>query len=427
MGALKQSYNLLALVLCGLLLYPDYNAQASTEDDPFDQGIIYFGAGDYARAIKMFRLAESQGDKSVSLYYNLASAYFKQQQYDLSSIYFNRLLASPKMYWLARYNLGLIAIKQGRTRDARTIFEDVSVSANNKKLKSLASQKLREVKKLGDDWSVYSSINYGYDDNITASPTDSALGKSDTFYDLYLSIDKVLSGHRKKGWLVDASYFRIDFSDDGDFDEYLYSAGIRYEDKIKGWNTRGRISIDKNNFGGEDYQTSIKLDTTGKYRVSKGRELGLRYRYQDISSDWFVFDYLAGWRQRARIDYRLFERKSIYQFYYELELNDRGVLTTSEYSYDYSPTRHTLYARYTYLPDKLWDLIVDVSLRLSDYPASDSFNRDDDQFKLGFRLDYRIDKSWKIKSKLLYIDNESSVERYDYDKYILSIGMSKLF
>jgi hypothetical protein len=54
-------------------------------------------------------------------------------------------------------------------------------------------------------------------------------------------------------------------------------------------------------------------------------------------------------------------------------------------------------------------------------------NRDDYQLKLTLSDDYHFDRTFEFTSKYQYIDNESSVDRYHYDKSIIRVGLSKCF
>ena len=152
----------------------------------------------------------------------------------------------------------------------------------------------------------------------------------------------------------------------------------------------------------------------------------MRYRYEDIKSDNTLYDYLEGWRQRARVEYRNYSVKNIKQIYYELELNNRGELVTDTFAYDYSPTRHTIRGIYTQVIKRWW-LTGDLSYRFSDYEASSTIDREDDQWKLALSADYYFDRTFKFITKVQYTDNASSVDRYNYDKSVIKIGLSKLF
>ena len=173
----------------------------------------------------------------------------------------------------------------------------------------------------------------------------------------------------------------------------------------------------------------IKLEARGKRKISKTERIYFRYRYEDIASDYINYDYLEGWRQKLRLEYRQYNRTNIGQLYYELELNDREdyVSTTTGDEYSYSPTRHTLRGKYTEFLDKNWRLTGDISYRMSDYPATSTQDRNDDRWMLATYLDYRFDKSTRLRTKLQYSDNQSTEDLYDYDRVILSVGINKLF
>ncbi len=415
----------LYLITLSYILAPSH-VYASAQTD-FDQGVTFFKEEKYNLAVEKFTSALNQGLKTVSLYYNLASTHFKLQQYSEAKRYFQKVAQTPEMRDLATYNLGLIALKQQQTDEARQIFTRIVRDSKDKKLVSLSATQLARIRSSQDQWRVYISANYGHDSNITVLPSETSLDIADNFYNVFLSIDSVVSGKRKNGWLVDATYLRIDFKDSDNFDEYQYSAGIKKTQPLSNWDTSIHLSLSQNNFSGNDYQSAAKLDLKGYTRLSRTQRVELRYRYEDINSELSVYDYLEGWRQRARIGYSYYSLHHIYNIYYELELNQRNDLVTSLYAYEYSPTRHTVRGRYTYIPVENWNIIAELGLRASDFPASQSFDRNDDQVNASIGIDYRIDKTLRLKTKLEHINNMSSVALYDYDKTRVMLGLSKLF
>ena len=390
------------------------NAMASAEMD-FTQGMAYFKDKNYQLAVDYFESAQEKGLKSISLDYNLASSYYKLKNYSKSEYYFLRVEAVKSMRSLARYNLGLVTLKKNEPNKAKQYFELV-LTDDNVKLTELARRQLSDLNVLIKPWSIYVSADVGYDDNITAAPGETALEASDTFYDVLMSADYLVSGQRKDGWLVNASYFKIDYLDNDNYDEYQYGIGMRREKNIFAWDGKISLNINQYNYAGIDYQSTIKFDMRMRRVISKTERIYLRYRYEDISSEDVIYNYLEGWRQRTRIEYRNYKKKNIQQIYYELELNDRNDLVATTYSYDYSPTRHTVRGKYTYILSSQWDLTGDISYRYSDFPASVSFDRNDDRWRLALLADYRIDKTLKIKTRLQMTDNRSSVDQYDYDK-----------
>ena len=83
--------------------------------------------------------------------------------------------------------------------------------------------------------------------------------------------------------------------------------------------------------------------------------------------------------------------------------------------------------RYTHRFAGKWFLSGDLSYRASDFPASTTLDRDDDRWLLDVFLDYWIGKSLQLKGNVKYIDNESTVDLYTYDRTVVSLGLSLQF
>ncbi len=163
--------------------------------------------------------------------------------------------------------------------------------------------------------------------------------------------------------------------------------------KFEDWYTSAHLNLSKSTYGGDDFQRITKLDIIGRKPVSKRERIYLRYQAEDIRSDNVIYDYLAGWRQRAKVEYRHYAQNNTKQLYYELELNDRGELVTSTGTYEYSPTRHTIRGIYTHIINKHWWLTGDLSYRISDFSPTPTIDREDKQWKLAslYRLLFRSD------------------------------------
>lgn len=420
----------MSLLIVALLVLYSAVALASAKED-YDRGVQFFKKGDYRSAIASFRSAEKQGMESASLYYNLGSAYYKIENFQASKKYFTRVTYYPDKRALAEFNLGMIALKQDDEKRALDHFKYAQANSGDKKIVDAATRTIASLSGTGKRWGAYLLANFGYDDNISITPDNLALGVDDTFWDLYASADVVLQGKRKNGWLADAAFFTINYTDSDTFDQDFYTLGIRKEHRLSSWDTTAHLKYGNSSFGGEDLQSFYKLRLLGARPVSSNAKIILQYRYDDFTSENTLYDYLEGWRQRAQIRYFRSTVSSNQQVYYEGELNNRGELATSTVtstvSYEYSPTRHTLGGKYTHKFSGKWYLTGDLAYRVSDFPASSTVDRDDTRWSLGVFLDYFIDPTLQIKSNIKYIENDSTVDIYTYDKTMISIGMSKLF
>lgn len=414
----------LAVFLTGMIIPVNVWADAASD---FARGSELFRSGDYSTAARYFESARKQGMSSVALYYNLGSSYFKLGEYEGARHYFLIVAREPRMKDLAEFNLGLIAQKQGDFQQADDYFQRVVTSSSDEKLRAMAENKLAVLQRGKRPWTGFLSASFGYDDNITAAPAEATQGVADQYYDVFAMADVLVSGRRKQGWLAEFSFFNIDFFDTDSYDEYLYVIGMRREQQLWGWDTRSSLSMSKSNYAEQDFQTIYKLELRARQTLASGTRLQLQYRYEDINSDNSLYDYLQGWRQKLGASLRFYEQDYNWQLYYELELNDREDLILSGYEASYSPTRHNLGGKYSYRWNANWDLVTDLSYRTSDYPATLSQDRQDDRWRLRLDAEYRLDRYSKLRGRIQYMDNESSVDNYDYDKTLISIAYNRLF
>lgn len=418
-----RSYNYL---LAGFVLLFSSELLATANSD-YRLGVEAYKAGDNAAAALYFESAMRQGMDSTSLQYNLASSYYRLGRYEESKKLFGQLNKTVEMREISEYHLGLIAIEEKKGNQARQHFNTVVNSGKDEKLTELSKKHLIALLPEEDRWKGYFAANLGYDDNISSVSGDSVLDTSDSFYDVFASVDLLISGRRKHGWIADAYISGIDYSDTDTSDENRYRLGLKRAVKLDAWDTSAHLSLLKSTYGDDDFQSVAMMDVKGQKPVSSNAKIYLRYRFEDITSENFLYDYLEGWRQRAKVEYRHFSKNNSKKIHYELELNDRGELVTPTYTYEYSPTRHTIRGAYTHIIKKQWWLNGDLSYRFSDYSASSTVNREDKQWKLALSSDYHFDRTFKLTAKYQYTDNDSTLDRYIYDKSIIKVGLSKLF
>ncbi len=406
----------------------------AASSDAFKQGAKAFNKGEYATAVESFKKAEAQGMKSPALYYNLAGSYYKLGEYNKARTYFEKVRQYKNMKSLAEYNLGLVALKKNDKKTAKKWFRSVAKNSRDKKLVALAERKLKGKKPpkkprwVSKKWSAYLSGALGYDNNVNFAPLGITSEKSDSFSEVSASVDYLFSGDRKNGWLGEAYFYNINYLNENIYDEYEYGAGIKRNLQLnQKWQTYYLLDMSKINYGGEDYQTITKLGAEAKDSLSRNERLYFRYSYEDIKSDKTIFDYLEGWRQKFRAEYRLYRKQDNARVYYEFELNNRNDLTATSGVYSYSPTRHTLRGRYTSKLSREWHLVGDLSYRASAYPVTVSQDRQDDRYKAIAYVDYRFAKNLKLRAKVDYTNNRSTENIFAYKRTVYSLGISALF
>lgn len=427
------------LLIVLLLVFTGFSSPLmAASQNAFKKGTEHFEQGGYKAAVKTFKQLESQGVKSPALYYNLASSYYMLGEYAEAKKYFNKVRQYKNMRSLAEYNLGLTALKMNDKKTAKKWFSSVVKSSKEKKLVTLAQNKLKAKSSrksprwVDKKWSAYVSGSLGYDDNVNFAPLGITSEKADTFSELVVSLDYLFSGNRKNGWLGEAYFYNLNYLNEDLYDEYEFGAGIKKNLQLgKSWQTHYGFDMSKVNYGGESYQTIARLAAEARKSLSKNERLNFRYSYEDITSDKTLFDYLAGWRQKLRAEYRLYQKQNNLRVYYELELNNRQDLTiatgTNAGLYSYSPTRHTLRGKYSSVLSKKWLMTGDLSYRASNYPTTPNQDRQDDRYRAAAYADYRFSRDLKLRAKIDYTDNRSTENIFAYKRTVYSLGLSAMF
>ncbi|RDH80715.1 MAG: hypothetical protein DIZ80_16950 [endosymbiont of Galathealinum brachiosum] len=412
-----------------ILLVVFSSSTIASSKNHFKDGVKLFETEKYSQAAKKFELARKQGLKSTALYYNLGSTYYKTGNYKKSRQYFNTLKNIPRMKSLAEYNLGLIALKLNDITKANNHFKAVIKENKDNKLIYLSQKKLDKYLPDKKPWSVYAGATLGYDDNINIAPVGIVVNESGVFTDYVVAADYVVKGNRKNGWISDFILTNTNYTATNIYDQNQYGVGIKKTRSYNKWNSHVKFSYDKFNYSHEDYLSTFKLETQGKYNWSKNSKIYLKYRYENISSDNALYDYLDGWKQNLRAEYRLYNKKSSSRFYYEMELNDRNDLVTAVTGdeFSYSPTRHAFRLKHTEILNKKWRATGDISYRTSDYPATATQDRNDDRYKLAAYADYRLNKRLQVRYKLEYTDNNSNEAIFDYTRTVYTLGINAFF
>jgi len=409
-------------------------AHAAAESE-FKKGLLEFKSENYYSAAHRFESARRQGMKNTALYYNLGSAYFKIKNYKRAEVFFSALINHPKMQSLIEYNLGLIAQKRNQIHKAKEYFKVIVNHSNDKKIIYLAKKQLKIINVPRKKWSIYLNGSVGFNNNINFSPIGIGTEESGNFADALISTNVIFSGTRINGWSAEAMFYTLRYADtenpgilQGTFDQDQYGAALKKTQKLGDWETQIKVGFDQSTFGPRDYQSVAKFEINGKYRLSPSGRMMLRYSYADISSDDALFDYIDGSRQKLRVGYLHYQKNSSTQLYYELELNDRSdFVSNAGNEFSYSPTRHTIRGKYTAKFNSTWQLVGDLSYRMSDFPVTTTQNRQDDRAKAALHVNYNFTKSTRLKLKVEYTDNSSSDSLYVYDRQVTSLSLSTFF
>ena len=396
----------------------------SSPQDEFDVGIELFNKGDYAQALIYFTRAESGGMASAQLIYNLGSTYYKLEQFENSRRYFEILVDDKNLGAQAYYNLGLIEYRSGNDRAAIAQFEKSRAATADERFGLLAQKQIARLRsRESKPWFGYASAGYGYDSNITAQPSSSVSDESSAFLETLGLIGWKISGSETQGIHSLASYYSRNYVEGGDFDNDSFNLGGEIRKRVDRWNFGYGLELTRSSYSGKDFLATTGLVVKAKTRLQNKSEVRLQLLHEEISDRSDEFFYLDGNRTRLNAGYRVQAGIAEYRYDYELESNDRANAATTSHS----PTRHEF--RFQYLDKRSAKTLLGGALeyRYSDYERVASQDRTDSRLRVKLKGEHRLDSVWRIKAELLFADNRSSENEFEYHKYEANVSVDALF
>jgi len=171
----------------------------------------------------------------------------------------------------------------------------------------------------------------------------------------------------------------------------------------------------------KSYQTTSGIDVKFRNKLNKKDYLSFRFRYENITDDSISYSYLAGTRERFRVDYQLINKNSLNRFWYQFEVNDREDELNK---YSYSPTRHMFRYKYQLKFNVNWKLRAALEYRKSFYPDKPSIKREDDRYRVITTLEYKFSRAWDIQGVYEYRDNQSTVKKYAYKRNVYFVNLN---
>jgi hypothetical protein len=426
---------LLLLLLCAPAL------GWSDTSDPYPQAIAAFKAGDFEEARDLFTEAYAAGRSGPRLLFNLGVVHFKLGEYDKARASFELLVSDAQWGTLAEYNLGLIADASGDAEAAQRHYRTVYQRADSPKLRGLASSRINGMSVTAADegrWYGSFATGAGYDDNVVLANDDALQAISDEddyFAEVSGATGGFISGDYQNGWAVDLDgYYRF-YQDLNDFDFGSAGAGTNYNRMVGKWHLQagGRVG---GQFAGGEHFTS---NGTARFRAYRGFDtFGVRIsndaEYVDGASD---YDYLTGWRNRLTTELLRTSADTRLRLGYQLELNDRDDLVTADEFFNYSPTRHQLFAEGTFNLSDRFTVLTRAAFRKSDYDDDNVMDdgqgnavigkRDDNRISATLGLSYRVTKHWYAFGEYVYTDIDADLETFSYENNQMMVGIRSDF
>lgn len=431
-----------ATFFIGLMVFAGVSmAKEPVRDPRFEAGVEAFNEGKLAEARAHFERARAGGLNTPSLLYNLGVVYFHLEQYKSAEAVFLELLDTPHAP-LARYNLGLVTRELGQDLESRQWFEQAAGSDSPDKVQALAHRQLdgAAVKSPFDDvrGNGYLSAAGGYDDNIAGTPDDASSNQAGGFADL-LAAGNVHVGTGAVG-LHGVAYTR-QYPSNPAFDNSYLSTGVSWLSGVGPGELTSTLSIAGSWFGGDALEREVRVDAV--YRPDQcafspmlsGIECSASGSISTIKggNGYSAYDgemlRLGASAEKSLGDWVLNGQ-------YRFEVNDREDLTTQQEFFSVSPLRNLVSAEARYYLSRRFSLGGRADVRYSRYKDDHRLvsganvvaeRRTDNRLRGILLAEYSLTRQWLLLAEWSTLNNRSTIERYDYSRREVMVGIEAVF
>lgn len=428
------------VVLAFMLLSPAW-AQESSPRETFQSGVAAFEQGDLQRAKQLLEQARDAGLDSLSLLYNLGVVYYRLQLTDQAEAAFTELLGTPHAA-LARYNLGLVLRQRGDSEGARRWFYQAARESSPEEIRTLARRQLnRSAEKGADTVRVPQTVGYlffgaGHDDNIDGTPDTQSTEEAGVFGEVLASGRAYLNRSGDRAIRLEAVAYRRQYPGNTQGNASYLSTGLAWQSPVAAGRLVSAVNLSGSWFGGDLLERRTGVDLTFNRDACAAR---LSCQLRGFAAA------IQGGPDNSAYDGRLYGgsasvEKSFTRWTaelaYRVDIDRRDDLVSGNEFFSLSPTRQEVSVDLDYPLSKRWNLGANQTFRTSRYndphrlvigEETVSETRSDDQFRTSLSSGYQIDKRWRLGMELTWLHNESSIDRYDYDRTEVLLSLEAVF
>jgi len=432
--------------LLGLLVFATLPWNGALADQSaFQSGVVAFQDGDLERARRLLEQARDGGMTSSTLQYNLGVIYFRLGLYDKAETAFSTLLDTPDAP-LARYNLGLVLQKKGDTEGAIDWFRQAADESSPQKVQALAQQQL--VKPARNSSSNidstrtigFLSVATGYDNNIASTPSGATTNEAGAFGDLLLSGRAYLNQGRGRAIRLDAVAYTRQYPGNAEFDNAYLGVGVAWQQPLEAARLVSGVTVSRFWFGANLLEQQVRLDVTydrpgcfwpALWMVDCELE-GFASTIQGGSG----FSAYDGELYGGAINVVKNAGRWRFDSAYRFEVDRRDDLETVEEFFSLSPTRHTYSFSAARQVTDLLSFGAKQTFRLSRYDDPhrviesgqiETSTREDKQFRTLLFAGFQLDRRWRLGIELGWVDNQSTLNRYRYDRTEFLVSLDGVF
>jgi len=401
-----------------LSMLPTFALAQTTPQQQFALGRAAFERQDFPAALKSFEAALAAKLQGPAIHHNIGVTAYRLQRYERARRAFEEVAKTPAMAGLAHYNLGLIAKAEGDTVRAREMFERAQREATDDRVRALASLQLGDAPRPPRTllWGAYVASGLGYEDNVTLSSTDSALGITREG-DVYGETQAVGSLSLSSAWRFDGDVSYLNYADLNEYDQLGFGLAARYRFRFHDWTTDAGTQLSTTLVDGDAFEQRQLLYVQGSKWVSEDWRVRARLRlsYVDGASDYPGYD---GLRHEASVRVNRSMESWRFGLGYFFELTDYD-------SARLSAMRHSLIADASHPLTSAWSVRSSLAYRHSDYDSAERGT--ENRFVLTVGADRSLIGPWTLVVEYAMTDNSASDAFYEYERNRLFAGVEATF
>lgn len=393
----------------------------------------------YSKAIGYFKQSFERGYDNARLHHAWGAALYKTKQYNKARTHFHKALNDPAFFQLSCLNLGLVALKQNRNDDAVSWFTRAKEKGDSPKVSMLAGEMLHRMRLdesvheslLPEATVLYLSTRVGYEDKAYSATLDQ-VGDSDQFLELNVYALTRLAGNSAEGFNINFNGYSLQNRESQDTEVAVAMLQLGYYKNQTQWQLKSDLGVTPSYVAGDPYTRTINADVEARYRISASMAIGGLVGLESAKAASPDVDYAAGHGFKGRLRLKRSSEAGIFYLtgqYEQYNLHDRVV---GGDFYSYSPTRQSIRLKYRYLSNPAWRLETSLRYRRSEYADPNRIGgevkrRIENQFKAVVTLGYVITPHATLQLGIEHTDNQSTWERYTYQRNAYTAGVEWLF
>lgn len=424
--------------LCLLIAWPTIGL-ADTEASAKKKFLAGVQAFQQENLVKARTLLEAAAEtlSSKALTYNLGVVYYRLGEYDKSRQMFETLLPTNQRA-LAFYNLGLIALAEDDTTKARHAFRNAAKNSSKENLTKLAYGQLKE---LGSElpsqpWQALVSLGAGYEDNIALFPDSAATTLDSSFFESVNAVSGYPLRSGNHALKILAQLYGRRYNEYKGFDTYLARLELAWAYLPDGYRFNLGIGGDQLWQGSESREQRMRVFTDFQVKgclrdsVRDRCTLGLEAEQVEAAERYRPYD---GQRYQFETKYRTRFGDWTWDVRYRVDYNDRRDLDTGTESFSVSPLTQTARLGLDYEVTSNWSLGASANYGFRHYQTDHrlqipegllTIRREDNRFAYSIKTAYKLTSALSMSLDVEQVQNNSNIDRYDYDRRTATLSLA---